>query len=182
MTAGKGKGCPDGKKADRHGHAALSAGMVLYRRAPGGSVEVLLVHPGGPFWRRRDAGAWSIPKGLVEAGEEPLQAALREFSEETGQPPPPPPYAPLPQVRLKSGKHIIAFAAEGDLDVSRLRSNTFRLEWPPRSGRMAEFPEIDRAAWFDLATARRKANPALTPLFDAVAALAEEGQGGKGVS
>ena len=159
---------------------AASAGIVLYRRRPGGGVEVLLVHPGGPFWKNRDAGAWSIPKGLVEAGEAPLEAALREFREETGQPPPPPPYRPLPEARLKSGKRILAFAAEGDLEASAIRSNTFRLEWPPHSGRMAEFPEVDRAAWFDLATARRKANPALAPLFDAVEALASKGTGGDG--
>lgn len=157
--------------------APVSAGLVLYRLAKDGP-EVLLVHPGGPFWKSRDLGAWSIPKGLMEENEPPLDAALREFAEETGHPPPPGPYHLLPEVRLRSGKRIIAFAAEGDLDASTVRSNTFTMEWPPHSGRMQEFPEIDRAAWFPLAEAKRRINPGMVPLLDALRAILEKQQQG----
>jgi predicted NUDIX family NTP pyrophosphohydrolase len=134
----------------------LSAGLLVYRRRSG-ALEVLLVHPGGPYWARRDDGAWSIPKGEYEPGEEPLGVALREFGEELGADPPrdasP---VPLGELRQPGGKRVTAWAVEGELDVSRIHSNTFSMEWPPRSGRSAEFPEVDRAGWFDMATARRK--------------------------
>jgi len=133
----------------------LSAGVVLYRRGAGGDVEFLLVHPGGPFWQRKDDGAWSIPKGEFAEGELPEAAARREFAEETGTPLSIA-LQPLTPVRQKSGKMIHPFAGEGDLDADAITSNTFRMEWPPRSGRAREFPEVDRAAWFDLATALRK--------------------------
>lgn len=131
-----------------------SAGLVLYR-VRDGQTEVLLVHPGGPFWRRRDEGVWSIPKGEIGPGETPLEVARREFQEELGVPPPEGEPAPLGSVRQAGGKVVRAWAAPGDVDVSRISSNTFAMEWPPRSGKTQEFPEVDRAAWFDLAAARR---------------------------
>jgi predicted NUDIX family NTP pyrophosphohydrolase len=144
----------------------LSAGLLVYRRRPGGP-EVLLVHPGGPFWARRDDGAWSIPKGEHGPGEDPLHVALREFREELGaEPPAGEPPASLGELRQPGGKRVSAWAVEGDLDVSEVRSNTFAMEWPPRSGRTAEFPEVDRAGWFDLATARRKLLPGQVGFLD----------------
>jgi predicted NUDIX family NTP pyrophosphohydrolase len=141
-----------------------SAGILLYRR-PTGALEVLLAHPGGPFWARRDDGAWTIPKGLIDAGETAEAAARREFHEELGA------EAigvlvPLGSVRQRGGKHVEAFALEGDFDAATLRSNTFETEWPPRSGRMNTYPEVDRAAWFDLANARVKILEAQSPLLD----------------
>jgi predicted NUDIX family NTP pyrophosphohydrolase len=135
-----------------------SAGLLVYR-VRDRQVEVLLVHPGGPFWARKDAGAWSIPKGEYAEGDDPLEAAKREFTEETsfvveG------PFAALGSVRQSGGKTIHAFIAEADVDADKIVSNTFRMEWPPRSGRQAEFPEVDRAAWFPLETAAEKINPA----------------------
>ena len=150
--------------------AAVSAGILLYRRCAG-EVEVLLVHPGGPFWSRRDAGAWSIPKGEHPAGEEPLLAARREFAEELGVQPPDGPPEDLGEIRQKAGKRVRAWALEGDLDAGAITSNTFELEWPPRSGRMIEVPEVDRAEWFTLAEAREKINPAQAALLDRLAAL-----------
>jgi predicted NUDIX family NTP pyrophosphohydrolase len=144
---------------------ASSAGILLYRRR-GGGVEVLLVHPGGPFWARRDAGAWSIPKGEYGADEDPLAAARREFAEELGVVPPEGPVVDLGEVRQKSGKRVHAWAAAGELDAEAIVSNTFELEWPPRSGQMIEAPEIDRAEWFALAAAREKINPAQAELLD----------------
>lgn len=132
--------------------AARSAGLLLYRRAP--DLKVLLGHMGGPFWARRETGAWTIPKGEHADDEHPLAAARREFAEETGAPPPDGPFVELGSVRQKNGKIVSGWAVEGDFDVSALRSNSFTLEWPPRSGRLARFPELDRAAWFDLAAAR----------------------------
>ncbi|MGY1815614.1 NUDIX domain-containing protein [Blastococcus sp. SYSU D00820] len=129
-----------------------SAGILLHRAGPAGR-EVLLGHMGGPFWARKDAGAWSIPKGEHGADDDPLAAARREFEEETGSPVPAAELVPLGEVRA-SGKVLAVWAAEGDLDADAVRSNTFSLEWPPRSGRMQEFPEIDRAAWFGLDAAR----------------------------
>jgi predicted NUDIX family NTP pyrophosphohydrolase len=132
----------------------LTAGVLLYRRGAAG-VEFLLVHPGGPFWQRKDDGAWTIPKGEFVEGELPEAAARREFAEETGTTLSTV-LEPLTPVRQRSGKLIHPFAAEGDLDASAVTSNTFTLEWPPRSGRIREFPEVDRAQWFDLAQALRK--------------------------
>jgi predicted NUDIX family NTP pyrophosphohydrolase len=128
--------------------------------------EVLLVHPGGPFWVRKDAGAWSIPKGEHEEGDDARACALREFEEELGTPlPADAELTELGSVKLKSGKQITAFAVEGDLDADAISSNTFTMEWPPRSGRTREFPEVDRAGWFDLDTAREKLNPAQAELL-----------------
>jgi predicted NUDIX family NTP pyrophosphohydrolase len=144
-----------------------SAGILLHRRGRNGT-EVLLVHPGGPFFARRDAGAWSIPKGLYEEGEEPLTCARREFEEELGSPCPDGPARELGEVRQRNGKRVTAFAVEGDIDADTITSNTFTLEWPPRSGRTQEFPEVDRAAWFTLAAAREKILAAQAPLLDAL--------------
>jgi predicted NUDIX family NTP pyrophosphohydrolase len=148
--------------------AKRSAGILLYRVRLG-ALEVLLVHPGGPFWARRDAGAWSIPKGEYEDGEDPRACALREFEEETGTALTPGELVDLGDVRQKGGKAVTAWAAEGDLDADRIRSNTFAMEWPPRSGRMAVFPEIDRAAWFGLEEARDKLVPAQAEFLDRLA-------------
>jgi predicted NUDIX family NTP pyrophosphohydrolase len=142
-----------------------SAGIVLFRRA-GAQIEVLIVHPGGPIWARRDDGAWSIPKGECDPGEEPLAAARREFAEEIGTPAPDGEPLALGEVRLKSGKRVIGWALEGDLDAAAIRSNTFELQWPPRSGRRQEFPEVDRAGWFEPAAARVKLNPAQAEFVD----------------
>jgi predicted NUDIX family NTP pyrophosphohydrolase len=127
---------------------------------------VLLVHPGGPFWAKKDAGAWSIPKGEYEDGEDPRACAAREFEEELGTPAPAGALEELGTVKLRSGKQILAFALAGDLDADAVRSNTFTLEWPPRSGRMQEFPEVDRAGWFSLDEARVKLNPAQAQFLD----------------
>jgi predicted NUDIX family NTP pyrophosphohydrolase len=142
-----------------------SAGLLLYRPS-GDSIEVLLVHPGGPFWARRDLGAWSIPKGEYELGDDQLQAALREFEEETGQVPPIAELLDLGSVTQRGGKVITAWAARGDLDPASIVSNTFTMEWPPRSGKPREFPEIDRAGWFDPPTARQKLVSAQAELVD----------------
>ena len=147
----------------------LSAGLLLYRTREG-TREVLLAHPGGPFWANRDDGAWSIPKGEVDEGEDPYAAARREFAEELGAMPPDGDPIPLGEVRLKSRKTVVAWALEGDFDPSQLVSMTFETEWPPRSGRRQTFPEVDRAAWFDLETARVKVNAGQVPLLDALAA------------
>jgi predicted NUDIX family NTP pyrophosphohydrolase len=134
----------------------LSAGLLLYRRVDG-DVEVLLVHPGGPFWAKKDDGAWSIPKGEYEAGEDPFEVAMREFGEELGVAPPDADAAvSLGELRQSSGKRVSTWALEGEVDATDVRSNTFTMEWPPRSGRMREFPEVDRAGWFSLKAARRK--------------------------
>jgi len=142
-----------------------SAGILLHRRGAAG-VEVLLVHPGGPFWAKKDAGAWSIPKGEHEEGEDAQACALREFEEETGSAPAPGELSDLGTVRQKSGKVVQAWALAGDLDPETLRSNTFEVEWPPRSGRRQAFPEVDRAAWFTLDIAREKINPAQAAFLD----------------
>jgi predicted NUDIX family NTP pyrophosphohydrolase len=148
----------------------VSAGILLYRNRDGGR-EVLLVHPGGPVWARRDAGVWSIPTGEYEPAEEPLAAARREFAEELGVDPPEAEPVDLGEIRQKSGKLVRAFALEGDLDTSAVVSNTCDFEWPPRSGRMIEIPEIDRAEWFDLQTAAEKLIPAQAPLLQRLASL-----------
>jgi predicted NUDIX family NTP pyrophosphohydrolase len=147
-----------------------SAGILLYRLA-GDRPEVLLVHPGGPFWRRRDDGAWSLPKGELAPGDAPLAAALREFEEELGTPPPSGPALSLGEVVQRGGKRVTAFALQGDLDATTIRSNTFELEWPPRSGRTASFPEVDRAGWFNLAAAHEKILPAQAPFLERLAVL-----------
>jgi predicted NUDIX family NTP pyrophosphohydrolase len=134
----------------------LSAGVLVYRRGDRG-LEVLLVHPGGPYWAKKDDGAWSIPKGEYEPDEDPLGVALREFVEEIGKMPPDPGDAVwLGELQQPSGKIVSAWAVEGDVDVSDVHSNTFEMEWPPRSGRTGEFPEVDRADWFGLEEARSK--------------------------
>lgn len=141
-----------------------SAGVVLFRRDP---VELLLVHPGGPLWARKDLGAWSIPKGECEPGEDPRRRALVELQEETGLAlAADAALVELGEVRQKGGKRVIAFASEGDLDPAALRSNTFELEWPPRSGRRQAFAEVDRAEWFEPDEARRRINPAQAELVD----------------
>ena len=143
----------------------ISGGLLMYRMGDAG-LQVLLVHPGGPFWAKKDAGAWSIPKGEHEAGEDALAAALREFAEETGSAPAPGELTDLGTVRQKSGKVVQAWALAGDLDADAVRSNTFEIEWPPRSGRRTEFAEVDRAAWFDLEEARERINPAQAAFLD----------------
>jgi len=141
-----------------------SAGILLYRRSHG-TLEVLLAHPGGPFWQRRDTGAWTIPKGEFGDDETAEAAARREFREELGIDPDGVLQA-LGDIMQKAGKHVAAFALEGDFDVTMLRSNTFEIEWPPRSGRRKSFPEIDRVAWMDLRAAREKILPAQVLLLE----------------
>jgi predicted NUDIX family NTP pyrophosphohydrolase len=150
--------------------AKRSAGILLHRTANGGT-EVLLVHPGGPFWAKKDLGAWSIPKGELDDDEDPRACALREFAEETGTRLPDGALDDLGSVKLKGGKLVLAFAAAGDLDPAGIRSNTFELEWPPRSGRWQAFPEIDRAGWFGLDEAREKLNAAQAEFVDRLEAL-----------
>jgi predicted NUDIX family NTP pyrophosphohydrolase len=146
-----------------------SAGILLWRRADGGGVEVLAGHMGGPFWARKDDRAWSIPKGEHGPDEDPLAVARREFEEETGSSVPAAELVPLGQVRQSGGKVLTVWAGEGDLDASATTSNTFELEWPPRSGRVQEFPEIDRAAWLPVAVARQKLVAGQVPLLDRLA-------------
>ena len=142
-----------------------SAGILLYRRT-NGEPEVLLVHPGGPYWEKKDLGAWSIPKGEYDDAEDPRACALREFEEELGARPPEGDLAALGSAKQSGGKVVTAWAIEGDLDPAGARSNTFTLEWPPRSGVMREFPEVDRADWFTLDDARRRINPAQAVFLD----------------
>jgi predicted NUDIX family NTP pyrophosphohydrolase len=139
----------------------------MYRRRPSG-IEVLLAHPGGPFWAKKDLAAWSIPKGEFGDDEDPLAAALREFAEETGQTIDGA-FLPLTPVKQPSRKIVHGFAVEGEVDPDRIVSNEFELEWPPRSGRVQRFPEVDRAAWFPLAEARRRIHRGLVPLLDELA-------------
>lgn len=141
-----------------------SAGILLYRFR-GKTAEVLLVHPGGPFWKNKDAGAWSIPKGEYDETEDPLLAAIREFEEETGQPVQGS-FVPLTPVKQKSGKWVHAWVLEGDFDEKELHSNFFEVEWPPRSGKQQSFPEIDKAAWFSLQEAKEKINPGQAGLLN----------------
>ena len=151
-----------------------SAGLILFRRTTG-KTELLLVHPGGPFWINKDDGAWTFPRGEVEPGEDLESAGRREFHEETG-------HAvtgdliPLGSIRQKSGKTVHTWAVEGDLDPATIRSNTFTLEWPPKSGKMAQFPEIDRADFFDLATARQKIRPSESPFLEKLEQLVRSQQ------
>lgn len=144
--------------------AKTSAGILMFRRR-GDGIEVLLVHPGGPFWAKKDEGAWSIPKGEYEDGEDAFSAATREFEEETGVAVDGE-FTELTQLKQPSGKRVSAWALEGECDATSMRSNTFTMEWPPKSGRQAEFPEVDRAAWFGLATARRKLHRGQVPFID----------------
>jgi predicted NUDIX family NTP pyrophosphohydrolase len=144
----------------------LSAGVLLFRERDR-VLEVLLIKPGGPFWRNKDAGAWMIPKGAVEAGEQPAEAALREFEEETGTRLTSVPF-PLARVRQSGGKWVEAFALEGDLDAARVTSNEFEMEWPLRSGRRERFPEVEEARWMSLAEARAMMLPSQLPLLDAL--------------
>lgn len=143
-----------------------SAGILLYRRSARG-LEVLLIHPGGPFWRRRREGAWMIPKGEIETGEEPSQAALREFEEETGARLDTVPLR-LCEVRQSGGKRVQAFAVEGDFDPAQLSSNVVDIEWPPRSGRVQPYPEADEAQWFTIGEAKRQMLPSQLPILDAL--------------
>ncbi|WP_205696791.1 NUDIX domain-containing protein [Conexibacter sp. SYSU D00693] len=143
-----------------------SAGLLLHRRAADGTREVLLGHMGGPFWARKDDGAWSIPKGGGEPGEDDEATARREFQEELGLPVPDGELVALGEVRQSSGKRVTAFALEADLDVSTITPGTFEMEWPPRSGRLQAFPEMDRAAWMDLDVARRRIVKGQAPLLD----------------
>ena len=150
-----------------------SAGLLLYRRAGNnGDVEVLLAHPGGPFWQTRHEGAWTIPKGEIADGEEPLAAARREFQEEMGSLPAGDP-ARLDPVKQPGGKVVHAFAMRSDFDVEELKSNTFTIEWPPRSGRFGSFPEVDRAAWFAIEDARRKILKGQSPFLSQLEELLE---------
>lgn len=142
-----------------------SAGLLAFRRT-GSTLEVLLAHPGGPFWANKDFGAWSVPKGETEPGEDLLDAARREFREETAIDPPSEGYIFLGDVQQRGGKSVHAWGVEMDLDPAAVVSNTFDLEWPPRSGRYIEVPEVDRVEWFDLATARHKINPAQQGFID----------------
>jgi predicted NUDIX family NTP pyrophosphohydrolase len=144
---------------------ADSAGILLYRERSR-ALEVLLVHPGGPFWARKDLGAWSLPKGEYAVGEDALAAARREFEEELGSPAPPGEPLELGEIRQRSGKRVRAWALAGELDETGITSNTLEIEWPPRSGRRIEIPEVDRAEWFELELAREKINPAQATLLD----------------
>lgn len=146
---------------------SVSSGLLLFRRTPDG-LEVFLAHPGGPFWARRDAGAWTIPKGLVDEGEDLLAAARREFHEETAISPSGP-FVPLGSITQKAGKTVHAWAWEGDADPDMIVSNTTRIEWPRGSGKWETIPEVDRCAWFDLSAAREKINPAQAELLERLA-------------
>lgn len=148
--------------------SAQSAGILLHRERDG-ALEVLLVHPGGPAWARRDLGAWSIPKGEYGEDEDPLSAARREFAEELGVAPPPGEAVELGEIRQRAGKLVRGWALGGDLDAGAIVSNTFQIEWPPRSGKLVEIPEVDRAEWFALEAAREKINPGQVPLLDRLA-------------
>lgn len=145
-----------------------SAALLLFRH--GETLEVLIAHMGGPFWARKDAGAWSIPKGEYTSEEEPVDAALREFAEEMGSPPPPGEVVPLGSVKQSGGKVVTAFALQGDFDLAGFHSNTFEMEWPRGSGRMQEFPEVDRAEWVTVEVAREKLVKGQLPLLDALRA------------
>jgi predicted NUDIX family NTP pyrophosphohydrolase len=154
--------------------AKRSAGLLMYRRGDAG-LAVLLVHPGGPFWAKKDLGAWSIPKGEHAADEEPLAAARREFTEETGAQARGE-FVPLGEVKQPGGKYVTAWAVEGDFDPAALVSGTFEMEWPPRSGRKRSFPEVDRADWFSLDEARRKILTGQRPLIDRLERMLANGE------
>jgi predicted NUDIX family NTP pyrophosphohydrolase len=143
-----------------------SAGLLLYRRRAGNEIEVLLAHPGGPVWAKRDEGVWTIPKGEIEDGEDPWAVACREFEEETGHPPPRAPSMDLGEIQQKGGKYVVAWAVEGDLDPANSHSNTFPFQWPPNSGRWITVPEIDRVEWFTPDEARKRIKDRQIPLID----------------
>lgn len=147
-----------------------SAGILAYRHSDD-AIEVLIAHPGGPFWSKRDEGVWSIPKGEVEDGEDFLLAARREFTEELGVASPEGPYVDLGVITQKAGKEVFAWAVEAEVDPDAVMSNTFTMEWPPRSGRQAEFPEIDRVAWVTPDEAKKRLNPAQAELVDRLVSL-----------
>ena len=151
-----------------------SAGLLLYRQSADSGIEVFLVHPGGPFWAKKDDGAWSIPKGEYAGDEEPLSAEVREFEEETGVWPEGK-FMPLGEVRQAGGKYVTAWTLEGDFDPRQLRSNIFRMEWPPRSGREIDVPEVDRGAWYSISVARSKLSPGQVPFLDRLAELVRLG-------
>jgi predicted NUDIX family NTP pyrophosphohydrolase len=153
--------------------SSTSAGVLAYRNGARG-LEVLLVHPGGPFWRKKDDGVWSIPKGEIDAAEDPEQVARREFAEELGPSASIGPLRPLGEIRQRGGKRVIAFAGEGHFDPAALISNTFDIEWPPRTGQRQSFPEVDRAEWFDIDFARTKMLSAQVELLDRLSAIAAE--------
>lgn len=144
----------------------LSAGILAYRTTPVNILQVLLVHPGGPYWKNKDEGAWSIPKGEYTEGEDPLKAAIREFEEETGNILPPGNFIPLTPVKLKSGKIISAWLIYSDFEKCFIKSNFFEMEWPPRSGKVACFEEVDKAEWFTLEQALRKITPGQMPILE----------------
>lgn len=148
-----------------------SAGLLLYRQNDDSGIEVLLVHPGGPFWRNKDVAAWTVPKGEFSEDEDPLEAAKREFKEETGSAPPEGEYVALKPIKQKNGKIVHTWAVEGDFDPATLDSNTFEMEWPPKSGRMQAFPEIDRAEWFSSDSAKRKVLSGQAALIDELLTL-----------
>ena len=157
-----------------------SAGLLLYRRRHDGGLEVLLAHPGGPFWARKDEGAWSVPKGVYEEDEDPLAAAWREFGEEIGRPPPGPASDAvfLGEVRQPGGKRVSVWALEGDLDATEATSNTFEIEWPKGSGTVRAFPEVDRVEWMPLPRARTKLLRGQTPFLDALSIALGDGPAG----
>ncbi len=159
---------------------ATSAGLLLYRVRPDGVVEVLIAHPGGPFWARKDDGAWSIPKGEYRSDEDPQAAAYREFEEEVGLAPPPGAAAFLGERRQPGGKRVSVWALQGDLDVTHSTSNTFELEWPPRSGVIGRYPEVDRVEWMDLDRAGRKLLKGQAPFLPVLAAMLTDRAGGPG--
>ena len=157
-----------------------SAGLILHRRNADGVIEVLLVHPGGPFWVNKDLHAWSIPKGEYDEGEDAETVALREFEEELGSPPPDGARRLLGESGASGRKRISAWALEADFDATHVASNTFQLEWPPRSGQIKEFPEVDSAAWWTIETARTKIHKGQIPILDALlAVLDDRGEGGR---
>jgi predicted NUDIX family NTP pyrophosphohydrolase len=151
-----------------------SAALLLYRLRGTSEVEVLIAHPGGPYWASKDEGAWSVPKGEYAPEEDPLAAARREFKEETGSDPPTGPYVELGEIRQRAGKVVVAWAAEGDLDAGQAVSNTFEMEWPPRSGKRATFPEVDRLAWLPLHAARPLLVEGQRPLLDRLVGVLDE--------
>jgi len=156
--------------------AKLSAGLLLHRRTATG-IELLLVHPGGPFWAKKDDAAWSVPKGEYDPGEDPLDAARREFREELGVEPPEAEPVPLGEVRQSGAKRVTVWAIEGDFDVERLASNTFEMEWPPRSGKLQAFPEVDRAEWVGADVARTKLHKGQVPFVDRLLDVLDGGVG-----